>query len=65
MRPGPQSLWKMEGRGGGSGDGRRPSRYVSVREDFLGEENIDQSSVVKGMRVLSKEEGEEERTVQR
>lgn len=42
---------------GGSGGGKRPVGNVSVREDFLEEENIDQGSDGKGMRIESKEGG--------
>lgn len=43
----------------GYSEGRkRPSGNVSVREDFLEEENIDHGSDGKGLKIGSKEEGE-------
>lgn len=55
MRPGPQGNWKM-GRGGSRGE-KRPSGNISVTEDFLEEESVDQGSNGKGMRIPIKKGG--------
>lgn len=44
--------------GVGSGGWKRSSGNVSVREDLLEEESINQGSDWKGMNIGSKEEGE-------
>lgn len=54
MRSGTWDSWKM---GMGSGGRKRSSGNISIREDFLEEESIDQHSDGKGMKIGNKEEG--------